>query len=516
MISPGYLPTSPGCYLFKNKHNNILYIGKAKNLRKRIRSYFTDRPLDPKTKSMLDQSTSLETIVTDTELEAIILESTFIKRHQPKYNINLKDAKGFSYIQIPNEPFPRVLLARQRMGTGKFYGPFISAQERDYLLRFIRKNFHIRTCKRFPKRPCLRYNIQLCDAPCIGNITKTAYNQRINQIKLILTGNAPKLIKQFETQMHEASKHDQFEHALQIRNQITAIRHLQERQNMQRDRPYNEDIINYNIKDGTVYLMLFNIYKGTLINKQEFVFAEQDGFFEEFLVQFYSNNPISKELIIPHPINTGLHLYLEHIRKTKVQITIPQKGAKKQLLNLVSKNIELTFFADQKKIEALKTRLQLQDLPQVIECFDISHLSGTSMVGSLVQFRTGKPDKSNYRRFRIRTVTGVDDTAALREIVRRRYTRIKMEDSSYPDLVLIDGGRGQLNAALTALRELNMQLPVVAIAKQFEEIYLPGRSMPLRIDQKDPALQFIIEIRDEAHRFAITYNRLLRKKEMIT
>jgi excinuclease ABC subunit C len=516
MIIPEYLPTSPGCYLFKNKHNTILYIGKAKHLRKRIKTYFSKQPTDQKTKTMLDQANSLEIIATDTELEAILLESTLIKRHQPKYNIDLKDAKGFSYIHIPNEPFPRVMLIRRHVTTGKIYGPFISAQERDYLLRFIRKTYKIRTCKRLPKRPCLRYHIQLCDAPCIGNITKTEYNQRITQAKLILSGNAPKLIKRLETQMHIASQQNRFEQAMHLRNQITALQHLQERQNIQRHRPYNEDIINYTTKDDTIYLMLFNIYKGTLANKQEFVFAGHEEFFEEFLVQYYSSKPIPKEIILPQKVSNGLHLYLEHLRKTKVQINIPQKGAKKQLLDLVTKNIELTFFADQKKIEALQKHLQLQDIPQIIECFDISHLSGTSMVGSMVQFRNGKPDKSNYRRFRIRTVEGINDTAAIREIVRRRYYRVKMEDINYPDLVLIDGGRGQLNAALSALRELNMQLPIVAIAKQFEELYLPGRSMPLRLEQKNTAIQFITEIRDEAHRFAIAYNRLLRKKELIT
>jgi len=516
MIPPEHLPTSPGCYLFKNKHNHILYIGKAKHLKKRIKSYFSGQPLDPKTQSMLDQATTIETIATDTELEAIILESTLIKRHQPKYNIDLKDAKGFSYIHIPNEPFPRVQLIRRYQKTGKIYGPFISAQERDYLLRFIRKTFRIRTCKQLPKRPCLRHHIQLCDAPCIGNITETEYNQRIAQAKLILSGNAPKLLNTLKTQMHTASHNNHFEHALHLRNQITAIQHLQERQNIQRHRPYNEDIINYTEQNNTIYLMLFNIYKGTLANKQEYTFEKHDGFFEEFLVQYYTDNPLPKELILPTTISTGLHHYFEHLRKTKVKITIPQKGAKKQLLQLVTKNIEISFFADQKKLAALQTHLKLQDTPMVIECFDISHLSGTSMVGSMVQFRNGKPDKSNYRRFRIRTVEGIDDTGAIREIVRRRYYRVKMEDINYPDLVLIDGGRGQLNAALTALRELNMQLPVVAIAKQFEELHLPGRSMPLKLNPKNPALQFITEIRDEAHRFAITYNRLLRKKELIT
>ncbi|MBU0497046.1 MAG: excinuclease ABC subunit UvrC [Candidatus Thermoplasmatota archaeon] len=515
MIAPEHLPTSPGCYPFKDKQQRIIYIGKAKHLRKRVKNYFAGRPLDPKTQAMLEQATSIEIIATDSELEAIILENTLIKRHQPKYNIDLKDAKGFSYIRIPDEPYPRVLLARQRTGSGKFYGPFISAQERDYLLRFIRKTFHIRTCKKLPKRPCLRYHIQLCDAPCTNNITKQEYNQRIAQAKLILSGHASQLLKTLETQMKHYAQNHQFEQAMLLRNQITAIQHLNERQNMQRNRPYNEDIINYTTQQGTIYLMLFNIYKGTLANKQEYIFAEHEGFFEEFLMQYYSDNPLPKELILPHTISNGIQEYFNHLRKAQVKITIPQKGAKKQLLTLVTKNIELTFFADQQKIEAVKTRLNLQEPAQVIECFDISHLSGTSMVGSVVQFRNGKPDKTNYRRFLIRTVEGIDDTAAITEIVRRRYYKLKLENIDYPDLVLIDGGRAQLNAAIDGLRSLSIHLPVIALAKQFEELYLPGQSMPLKLDTKDIALQFLREIRDEAHRFAIAYNRLLRTKELI-
>ncbi len=311
------------------------------------------------------------------------------------------------------------------------------------------------------------------------------------------------------------SKNNMFEQALSIREEINAVRNLSEHQKMQREKKYNEDIINYQIKDDKVYLMLFNIYKGTLSNKNEFVFDYNPDFFEEFIVQYYSDNPIPKELIIPQKISDSITHFLSDKKKSKVKITIPVKGEKKQLLELVLKNIDIMFFADLDKVKTLKTRLHLQENPRVIECFDISHLSGTSMVGSMVQFRNGKPDKNNYRRFKIRTIKEIDDTAAIAEVVRRRYTRLKNEDTEMPNLIIIDGGRGQLNYALRELEKLNVKIPIISIAKQFEEIYIPGYMQPVRLSKKDKALQFIQEIRNEAHRFAIKYNRLLRKKEMI-
>jgi excinuclease ABC subunit C len=260
--------------------------------------------------------------------------------------------------------------------------------------------------------------------------------------------------------------------------------------------------------------MLFNIYKGTLSTKNEFVFGFTPDFFEEFIVQYYSENPIPSEVIVPQKLSDSLAVFLKHKRKKKVRIVVPKKAAKKQLLDLVIKNIEIMFFGDVSKVEELHRQLNLQELPQVIECFDISHLSGTSMVGSMVQYRNGKPDKTNYRRFRIRTVEGIDDVAAIAEVVRRRYTRLKQENAEMPHLIIIDGGRGQLNSAVLELEKLDVKIPVISIAKQFEEIYLPGSSQPVHLIKKEKALLFIQEIRDEAHRFAISYNRLLRKKKL--
>jgi len=510
------LPTDPGCYLFKDKNSKIIYVGKAKNLRKRIKNYVQKNDLDSKTQSLIRHVESVECIATDNEVEAFILENTLVKKYQPKYNIDLKDAKSYAFIHLTDEEFPRVLLARGKTGKGKFYGPVVSAQELNYILHFLKKTFALRTCKKLPKKPCLRYHINLCDAPCAGFINHEDYNRKIDKVKLVLSGNEKKLKKQSQKEMKNHSKKSHFEKALKIRDEIIAIERLNKRQNMQRQKKYNEDIINYKIKDEKVYLMIFNIYKGTLSNKNEYVFDYNDDFLEEFIIQYYSENPIPKEIIVSNKINESIASFLEIKKGKKVKITKPQKGEKKQLLDLVIKNIEIAFFADTDKVDALKTKLKLHETPVVIECFDISHLSGTSTVGSMVQFRSGKPDKNNYRRFRIRTVEGIDDFAAIAEVVKRRYTRLKNEDVEFPNLIVIDGGRGQLNFALQEIEKLNLKIPIISIAKQFEEIYIPGMIHPLRLAKTEKALKYIQEIRDEAHRFAIKYNRLLRKKELIS
>lgn len=516
MFTIDHIPKKPGCYLFKNSKGVILYIGKAKDLKKRVTSYQNKKHHDPKTLSLLLQVSNVDFFVTDTEVEALVLENTLIKKHQPKYNIRLKDAKGYSYLKITNEPFPRVLITRQKQGKGIFIGPFISAQERDYILQFIRKTFQLRTCNRLPKKACLRYHIHLCKGPCINAISEEEYNGLIKHVKFILSGHINKAITSLENEMKNFASEEKYEHALERRNQIQALTHLQERQNMQREKRYNEDIINYMVQDDSMYVVIFNIYKGTLTNKQEYMFYASEDAFEEFLVQYYAENPIPKEIILPKQVSPAIPEYLSQMRKSKVQCIVPQKGEKKQLLKLVEKNIEITFFASSNKISSLQQKLRLHEKPSVIECFDISHLSGTSMVGSMVQFRNGKPDKNNYRRFRIRSVKGIDDVSAIGEVVRRRYKRLKEENQLYPNLIIIDGGKGQLNRAIEELDTLGIVIPIISIAKKFEEIYLPGKTMPITLQKKDKALQFIQEIRDEAHRFAISYNRLLRKKEMIT
>jgi len=515
MFNINDIPKNPGCYLFKDKKDKIIYIGKAKNLKKRINTYFQKTDHDIKTKSMISHIENIDFMITDSELEAIILENTLIKKHQPPYNIRLKDAKSHSYLLLTNEKYPRVLIARNKKAKGKYYGPFISASERDYILQFLKRTFQLRTCKKLPKKPCLRYHIKLCEAPCRGNTTSIEYNKKIENIKMVLNGKINEVIKKNKNLMNLYSKQQKFEKALQIRNQIKALEHLNERQKMQREKKYNEDILNYLIKDEKIYMMLFNIYRGLLHNKNDFVFDNQNGFLEDFIIQYYNENPVPKELIIPEKISDTIQDYLSQIRGSKVIVNKPQKGEKKQLLDLVLKNIEISFFKNMEKINSLKKILNFQETPDVIECFDISHISGSSTVGSMVQFRNGQPDKNNYRRFKIKTVEGIDDTAAIAEIVRRRYSRLKREHLELPNLIIIDGGRAQLNFALHELENLDLKIPIISIAKKFEEIYIPINMKPIRFSNKEKGLCFIQEIRDEAHRFAIKYNRLLRSKKVV-
>lgn len=516
MIDPDSLPSNPGCYLFKNTKKQVLYVGKAKNLKKRVKTYFQKNGLDAKTQRLIDTSTSLDFIVTENETEALILENTLIKKYLPRYNIRLRDAKTYAFIRLTNDTFPRLTIARKKSGTGMFYGPFVSAQERNDILNFLNKTFRLRTCKKMPKKPCLRYHIKLCDGPCTNNIALQEYQNRIEKTKLILNGKITHLLKKLAKEMSQFSQEQNYEKALEVRNQISAIQRLSEHQNMQRERKHDEDIVNYVIKDDTVYLMLFNVAKGIVTTKNEFVFEYNPDFYEEFLVQYYSEKPVPPELIIPQEISPSLKDFLQKKSQRKITITVPLRGSKKQLLDLVKKNIEGVFFAGAAKMEKLGKQLGLHGTPQVIECFDISHLSGTSIVGSMVQFRNGKPDKNNYRRFKIRTVETIDDYAAIREIVRRRYTRLKQTNGPYPDLIIIDGGRGQLNGARAELETLGVNIPIISIAKKEEDIYLPNIPIPLRLSSKNKALHAIQEIRDEAHRFAIKYNRLLRKKSMIS
>lgn len=514
MIDLTNIPTDPGCYQFKDISNKVLYIGKAKNLRKRIKSYFQKRILDPKTEALIKKVDSVDYFITENEVEALILENNLIKKHTPKFNIDFKDSKRYAYIELTNEDFPRLLIGRLKKGTSKFYGPFVSAANRDYIIYVLRRTFQVRTCRRFPKRACLRYHINLCQAPCTGNVSKAEYQNNIKKIHLILKGKTKELIADLTLDMKMASNNLEFERALELRNQIEAINMLNEKQNMERQKKYNEDILNFMVKSNRVYLILFNVYKGILENKQEFEFNFHPEFLEEFIVQYYSENSIPKELILPEVVSESIVSFLELKRQSKVKVTVPKKGEKKKLMDLVNKNIEVTFFGNFEKLDDLREKLKLQEIPSVIECFDISHLTGTSTVGSMVQFRSALPDKNNYRRFKIRTVSGVDDTSAISEVVRRRYVRLIKEKSEMPNLVIIDGGQGQLNAAMKSLWELNVKIPIIAIAKKFEEIYLPGSEGPIKLDKKSKALQLVQQIRDEAHRFALQYNRFLRMKEL--
>lgn len=514
MIDLASLPDDPGCYLFSDEAGEIIYIGKAKNLKKRVTSYFQKTDHDPKTTNLIARITSVSMMVTNTETEALLLENNLIKKHLPKYNIDLKDAKRFAYIELTKEPFPRIGFAR-RTSTAEaiYFGPFVSAAERDALLRVIKRVFRLRSCRKLPKRACLRYHMKSCSAPCIGVISEEDYRVQVDRAASLLKGKGGELLASLRSEMAEYSASQDYERALLLRNQIGAIEHLTERQHVERPKETDQDVIAYTVADDTVFLMVFSVEKGLLSGKQEYSFDNREDFFEEFLVQYYADRPPPSELILSHEVDEALRGYLAEKKGRTVQVTVPKIGEKKKLLELVEKNIEQAFLKNELKVRELQAALDLPEPPEVIECFDISHLSGTSMVGSMVQFRNGVPDKKNYRRFKIRTVEGIDDFASIAEIVKRRYHRLLEENTDLPDLIIIDGGKGQLSAAREVLQGLDLAIPVVAIAKREEEVYLPGEMLPRRLDPKGLALRYIQEIRDEAHRFAIAYHKLLRSKK---
>jgi excinuclease ABC subunit C len=516
MVDVGQIPSSPGSYLFRDKHGTILYIGKAKDLKKRVSSYFQKSSPDPRIRAMVDRIESVDFMVTDNEVEALVLESNLIKRHQPRYNIDLRDAKTYAYIMLTKEPFPRIMMARRPSGEGSFFGPFVSARERDHILHAVKRAFGLRTCRRLPKRACLRNHMGSCSAPCIGGTTPEDYALRVKRVEALLKGQSTDLIRDLKSEMAGRAKDQDFEQAMALRDQIEAVEHLATRQKVERRRDHDEDIINYLETEEKVYLMLFSVERGTLAEKEEFIFDASPEFMEEFLVQYYSGNVPPKELILPNGVSLPIADFLTLQRGNRVQVTVPLKGEKKQLLDLVRKNLEQTFFGEKLRVEALGDALHLPAPPSAIECFDISHLSGTSTVGSMVRFIDGRPEKKGYRRFKIRTVGGVDDTAAIAEVVRRRYSRLVREGTPLPDLVIIDGGKGQLSAAKAALSEVKVDLPLISIAKKQEEVFAPGFSFPLPLDKKSPASLLIREIRDEAHRFAVAYHRLLRRKKVVS
>ncbi|HEX3002423.1 MAG TPA: excinuclease ABC subunit UvrC, partial [Methanoregula sp.] len=443
MFDTATLPGVPGCYLFLDKDGTIIYVGKAKNLKKRVSSYFQKKDHDRKTQSLVSSIVRISVMVTNTETEALLLENNLIKKYQPKYNIDLKDAKRYAYIELTKEPFPRIGIARSATKEESTrFGPFVSAAERDALIRVVRRIFHIRSCRRLPKRACLRYHMQSCSGPCVGAISAEDYQREIERAAALLKGKSTELLLSLREEMAGYSAREEYEKALSVRNQINAVTRLSERQHVERPKETDQDVIGYTVSDETVYLMVFSVEKGLLSGKQEYSFDNREDFFEEFLVQYYADRIPPSELILPHEVDEAMEGYLSERKGKAVHITVPKMGEKKKLLDLVEKNLEFAFLKNELKTKDLQASLKLADPPEVIECFDISHLSGTAMVGSMVRFRGGVPDKKNYRRFQINTVEGIDDIASIAEIEKRRYDRLIREDRERPDLIVIDGGKG--------------------------------------------------------------------------
>ncbi|MEN9625939.1 MAG: hypothetical protein RL557_267 [archaeon] len=495
-----FLATAPGCYLFRDKAGNVIYIGKAKNIRKRVSQYFQKKDHDPKTKVLVSQIDTIDYIVTTTEVEALLLENNLIKKYYPKYNLDLKDSRRYAYILLHNDEIPWIEVARTREEKGEYYGPFVSGAIRKIILDVITRNFRILTRKPSPRLKKL--------------INTKEYSERMQQAKKILKGDAEELIAELQKKMKSSSEKTYYEHALTIRNQIEALQQLTEKQRMEMTRKVDAHIINYSVAGDQMYLLLFSIRNGVLEEKQAYNFPYYEECFEDFLLQYYDTAPVPQEVIVPHAVDSALEEYLAMKGKRKVSIMVPTKGDKKELLDLVAYNITTTFFTGSNHSKALQEILVLEKMPRHIECFDISHLGGTNTVASMVTFRDGLPDKNVYRKFKIHTALESDDYGAMKEVIYRRYAKSLSRSMKNPDLIVVDGGKGQLQVALTTLRELKLSIPIVALAKKYEEIYIPNKKTPLIIDRKNKGLQLLQAMRDEAHRFAISYQRHLRKKEI--
>ncbi len=523
------LPLKPGVYIYKNKQGVIIYIGKAKALKKRVSSYFSKKQ-EGKTMWLVREIDQIEIFLTDTEIEALILEARLIRQHQPRYNIALKDGVRYAYLKITNEDFPRLLTVRKRQKDGALYfGPYTDGTARENSARLLRSIFKIRTCgAKLPKEACLQFYIGNCEAPCIKKTTKTEYGANMKAAKQVLQGRNKLVIKQLSQEMQSFSEKQLYEQAKVRRDQIASLRKFQARQKMTMYRSYDEDIMHWIGVGETLYLQMFKVDKGRVSGKQEFTFERDiikpDGTIDhdlviisDFIQQYYQTNTVPDSLLIPTdlPDKKLLEAYLTKLKGKVVQLKVPRIGDKKKLLDLVYRNILFATEQEDKSLLSLQAHLNLPGVPNVIECFDISTIQGQYNVASMVQFRGGVPDKSNYRKFKIKTVLQQDDFASMAEVVGRRYKRLIEEKKPLPDLIVIDGGRGQLNAAWEVLKALKLKVPVIGLAKKEEEIYRVEELETLKLSHKEPGLKLLMQIRNEAHRFAITYHRLLRKKGMI-
>lgn len=521
---PDSLPDKTGVYLMKNKHHEVIYVGKALSLKKRVKSYFKDTYDSPKTRTLMKHFHSLEYILTDTEKEALILEANLIKKHRPRYNVRLKDDKRYPYIKITNEDYPRILISRNVVDDGSYYyGPFTDATAVRKTIKFIKSLFKIRDCKKMDG-PCLNYQIKICDAPCDGKISKDYYNEVIGQINLFFQGKYQEIIRHLEKRMTKASQNHEFEKAAVLRDQIDSIKEIMEKQKVSFTSRLDQDVIagSYDKKDA--YIVVFAIRDGKITGKDDFIMNGVDNNPSEmvlsaFIKQFYSNpRYIPGEILLQNKINDEklVSEWLSEKRGDKVVLKVPGEGMEYRLMKMVIKNAEIIKI--QKKefkntLLDLKKYLKLPKLPREIEAFDISNIAGKEPVASMVIFRDGKPYKSGYRKYKIHS-KGPDDYAMMQEVLNRRYAKLKNEKSEYPDLIIVDGGKGQLNVALSVFKSLNIQIPVMGLAKEFEQIFVPGSSDPIILPPNSPVLLLLQRIRDEAHRFAVTYHRKLRSKKI--
>ncbi len=520
-ISKLSIPPHSGIYIMKDSGGAILYIGKAKNLKNRVRSYFVKNQ-NYKTQKLVEKIHDIEFVLTDNEEEAFLLESNMIKRYRPPYNIELKDQQRYTYLRITNEEFPRLMVARRTrtgefLGGGKVYGPFTHGSSKMLSIGLLRKTFKIRICKRLPKEACLEYHLGNCEAPCQFEKGRKRYPEHVAELDSILKGKQRlgDFVKKLESEMKQAVSNLQYERAKEIHETLQRLQNLQTRQKMETVQNTDEEYFGIRTKEQTSHVMSFRQTRGVIKDRNKFVFdLVGDNSFSNFLSQYYSTNPIPKYIVVSE-IPDRKEILEEIFSRTagiKVNIVVPTGGKRKEMINLILKNIDLVLSkgADPSVVE-LQEKLGLDHIPTRIECFDISNQGADYAVGSMSCLVDGKPFKSGYRKFKIKSVSGRDDFAMINEIVKRRYLRLREEKSKMPDLVLIDGGRGQLNAAQDALKSVGTKIPIISLAKENEEIYHPDMKSPIILPKSSPALKVLQHARDEAHRFGVTYNRALRK-----
>jgi excinuclease ABC subunit C len=533
------LPDKPGVYIFKDEEEKILYVGKAKNLKKRVKSYFKDELDSDKTRIMMKHFHSLEYIVTDTEKEALILESNLIKKYLPRYNIRLKDDKRYPYVKITNENFPRVIITRRIIEDGSYYyGPFTDVTPLRRMLRYIKALFKIRDCKNMDG-PCLNSQMELCEAPCDDQISKEDYNKLIDKTNLFFQGKYSEIMDIQKKNMEEAAQNHEYERAAALRDQIASIKDMVERQKMELDRSLEQDVIACSLDEEFASVVLFRVRNGKIIGKEEFLMSGSEGgvgspqsVLSAFLKQYYSGpQQVPSELVLQYHVDEEdlITDWLKEKSGNEVIIKVPEEGLEYRLVNMVAKNAEIARNQQEQVKGALlevKDYLGIPKIPRYIEAFDISNISGKLAVGSMVVFEDGAPKKSNYRRYKIET-PGPDDYAMMREVLTRRYKKLadaesvdekgisKNKDEPRPDLIVIDGGKGQLNVAVGVLKSLNLtNIPVIGLAKEFEHIFIPGFQTPIILPGNSKALHLLMRVRDEAHRFAVTYHKKLRSKEI--
>ncbi len=546
------LPAHPGVYLMRNAAGEVIYVGKAVNLAQRVRSYFQRSSQEqPKVRRLVREIADLEWILTNSEVEALILEANLIKRYRPRYNVRLKDDKRYPYLQITREPFPRVRITRRFVRDGsRYFGPYTSTSALRETLDLLRHLFPFRTCDRTitgqDRRACLYYDLKLCPAPCIGAVDEATYRQTITELEQFLEGEGEAVLEALREQIEAASAEMAFERAALLRDRYRALQQVMQRQAIISTAALNQDVIAIARDEGQACVEVFFVRHGKLLGREHFVlegaaYADEEEMVRAFLQQFYTRaSTVPPEILLPEQLAEAevLESWLRSRRGGAVYLKVPREGNEEALLRLATENaaetlrqLKATWAMDKHRAEEalreLQEALTLPRPPVRMECYDISTTQGVEVVGSMVVFEHGAPRKSDYRRFRIRTVQGQDDFASMREVLTRRFSRWQRIQAGelkgtrgsqawgkLPDLLVIDGGKGQLAEAVAVLRHFGLEgkVPVVGLAKRREELFLPGRSRPLRLEPTSPALLLLRRLRDEAHRFAITYHRKRRRR----